>query len=369
MTLAVIADLHPYLKALDAAPEGTFGEEAKATDAYVHFLENRSNHILGVAYQAVESGLPAILCFKGQKSWHAMTVVGHTFNPGLWSTRAYDEYLKAHEHSSLTLSSFEWVDGLIVMDGNFGPYKVLTRRFLQHHLLKVVMPCFPWAKSLMKWGKDAAKITSHATLQSQSFVGAPWIMPAQRRAEKILRQPLIPEAKLSEIVSKLANEGVDTSLAPTYLDYIFHLYRYPQAPLYWFHELRRHLREGRCVLRTIPCTLDDYLDFLKRERVFGGYGDDESVYLEAVREHIFHRCFWLVEISVRELYEWNKHRLGEIIFCEGGDGQELQAAFLRVPGFIDFMDGDGDPYPIAVDGHYHYPLSTMTPDKLISLFA
>lgn len=358
-----------YLRNPDPPPRGSFKVEGMATDAYVQFLEGRSSHILALAYQAIESGLPAILCFKGLKSWHAVTIVGHTFNPGLWSTRAYDEYLKAREKRSLTLSSMEWVDGFIIMDGNFGPYKVLSRRFLQHHLLKVIVPCFPWARSLLSLQTEGTKAEQEPPTGSLDL-GDAWKIPAQTLAEKVLRKPNLNEKETEDIVSLLQKEGVKDPRNFTYLDVMFWLSQ-QQNPnftqnLFWFHELRKHLREGRCVLRTTPCTLTDYVSFLRHAQVFHDCLPGEEEWLAGIEKHVKARCFWLVEISVRELYEWNKHRLGELIVCEDGKDQGLQPVFLRVPGFVDFPGEDGLPKPVGAT--YHYPVSRIRPEKLPALF-
>ncbi len=278
--------------------------------------------VLATAYHSVESGFPAILCFRGDPFPHAMAVVGHTFDPCLWPINAKRAYFGAP--ASPYLSSREWVPDLIVMDDNFGPYSTLPKSMLREQLPAVVVP-----------------------------------KPHQSKRQL------------------LAGADVERFAAELLCDYEFENGRYFQSLLnsnarpdqsnYWFWTLLQRVIQKRYVLRTLAIKPSDYEIFLNKHHpedcnqcVLGP--ECERLLEDLIRGRIGDFPTWLVEISVPELYQWNNRRLGEIILQEDLDEPgTLRLSVIRVPGVLSVPNSDEKTvkhYPVR--GNYHYPIATLS---------
>jgi len=207
---------------------------------------------------------------------------------------------------------------LIVQDDACGPYRTLPRHELSRVECKprVILPCFPWAHQ-----------------------GLPEL--PQDYACRVLTEPFLvrdgrPHTLFEDIHADDSFPG-------------------PLPSDFWFGVLVEHVQDGRCVLRRVPCTTTRYLAFLRRHDIVL----NNLSLLNALEAHCGTEPFWLIEISVPELYQWNSNRLGEILIQGNarvpGDGRVLA---VRLPGVLSLLEDGNQTRHYRIHGAYHYPNST-----------
>lgn len=268
------------------------------------------NEVITAAYYAVESGLPAVIGFDGVELSHAMAVVGHTFDGGLWpgaATGAYF-YSGAYPYSP----SHSWVQGLIVQDDNFGPHCTLPRQTLVNRNPVVVLPNFPWA---VGGRTEAAEYFATSLLRAQfPEIGGSTLF------ETILSSDVRPDSRESNP---------------------------------WFYRLLDHVSHSTHVMRTLPCTSSRYLNFLSDNDVLA---KDDPTY-DQIKQLIGTDPFWLVEISIPELYQRNNTRLGEILVHGNiADLAQARVSLFRLPGLV-VLFSENEMQCIKINGDYHYDIA------------
>ncbi len=107
---------------------------------------------IGFIYKHVESQIPVILMMPE----HAITVIGHTFDP---KPRKVDEIIEKFiadpEPKKAIISSHHWVDGFIIHDDHSGPYKILpVSEDVSGELIERGLGEFFPAGDIYKSGKD-----------------------------------------------------------------------------------------------------------------------------------------------------------------------------------------------------------------------
>lgn len=278
------------------------------------------------AYQAVESGFPAVICFQGLERSHAMTVVGHTFEPGLWPGARAGAYFR--DRLLPYLPSHAWVEGLVVQDDNFGPYCFLPRRTLLRRNPSVIIPRFPWAH---EGHPELLQINAHRLL-TERFI---------QRGDS--RRTLLQDILASEAAPR------DRQANP------------------WFFEVLEHVAKGTYVLRAMPCTMSRYADFLKEHPEILG---DRWELIHGIMAKAEKEPFWLVEISIPELYQWNSRRLGEMLLHgDAGAPGEGEATVVRLPGVLSMIFDRDHVEHHQVGGDYHYDIEKRESTPLGSLLA
>jgi len=124
----------------------------------------------------------------------------------------------------------------------------------------------------------------------------------------------------------------------------------------WFYELVDHLCNGTYVLRAVPCTWTRYEEFYKSHPEILESNPD---LISGIRGKCGKGPFWLVEISIPELYQWNNKRLGEVVVH--GDARksgEGQASMVRLPGVISLLFDAEHVEHHFVGGKYHYDIES-----------
>lgn len=270
--------------------------------------------VITAAYHTIESGLPAILCFEGVGCGHAMAAIGHTFEPGLWPGARAGVYFEGRRYPYL--SSHAWATSLIVQDDNFGPYCILPKHSLVDRNPAVILPTFPWVDSVRP---EFPEIFARRVLSKQFIV--------QSRRHFNRKQTLF------ESILKSDAKPAKTSR--------------------WFYEVLDHIAAGTCILRTIPCTWPRYEQFLKRNNILSG--------VEEVISGVADKCrkgpFWLVEISIPDLFQWNANRLGEIIVHgDATDPGTGPATLVRLPGVLTMLYQGGYAEHYSISGDAYYPI-------------
>lgn len=80
-----------------------------------------------VLYHYMESKIPIMLAIKTQRGWHALTVIGHSFEPDFWWALAKGEYFGWQPSGVKYHCSTSWMENIVINDDNFGPYMALPK--------------------------------------------------------------------------------------------------------------------------------------------------------------------------------------------------------------------------------------------------
>lgn len=300
---------------------------------------------IAYAYYGVEAGLPAIVTFdvdkqdSEEKPAHAVTVVGHTFDGSRWPGAWEKSYFEKAEEGLTYLPSYSWVDGLIVQDDNFGPYCTLPIQALMARNPQIIVPVYPWTYNYndnLPWLAEAA---------------AYMILTKEKREQHWL--PLL---------TYLHRKGV------------FDLDD-PENP--WLMRFVRALEAGRAVMRTLPYTREQYLHFIDNAEF--PIMDPGSTARAALERLLPENPFWLVELSVPELYQHNNRRLGEVLVFPNPEKRDAQPMgqwrqfIVRLPGLLIVTGRDTKPKAARCDGKYHYPIArsnrpSRKPDERARLY-
>lgn len=276
---------------------------------------------IAAAYYCVESGLPAIIGFAGSLTGHVMAVVGHTFDPNLWSARATGAYFHSTDGY---LQSHGWVGELIVQDDNFGPYCTLPRAALWEKRPVVVLPKFPWSDKLtpMLVERVAAVILSQPPMNGKSY---------------------FHDVFSSHVAQDLGNSN------------------------FWFHELIKHVSSKTYVLRTLPITPQNYIASVTTPTEDGTIIDAERDFdPNIILMRLGKKNCWMVEVSVPELYQRNERRLAEILIQQGNNG-DPELKVVRLPGVMSVASASSGFTHRPIQGKYHYPIYKLEDHPLKAL--
>jgi hypothetical protein len=100
-----------------------------------------------IIYHYLESGIPIYLSIPTTTSRHALTVIGHSFEPDVWWSLAQTEYYKRRPSGGEYHCSTTWIPSFIIHDDNFGPYLKVPKEFLwkmeEQDKLLIVVPLPP----------------------------------------------------------------------------------------------------------------------------------------------------------------------------------------------------------------------------------
>jgi hypothetical protein len=309
----------------------TLREGAGIPSDIFHSFPGESGHVepeevINAAYYCVETGLPAIITFASDRvdQSHAMAVVGHTFTPGLWQGCVTDTYFNAR--AQRYLPSHGWVESLLVQDDNFGPYCRLPKHTLRERKPAVILPRFP------KFSRDRPE---HVELQAANFLKLPVIDHNSRT--------LIQDILAARILRLDAQDS------------------------FWFRVLLDHLNGDGLILRTMACTKDQYMGWLTEFRIVSPH----SEVLTRLRNHLPEPPFWLVEVSVPDLYTYNERKLGEVVVCADRPRGSEKISCVRLPGVLTLLSPvDGKPEHARLGkSDYHYPLIERSDEAFREMFS
>jgi hypothetical protein len=250
-------------------------------------------------YSGIESSSGALMAIRmagpgAPPVGHVIPLFGHTFNEDSWVPNAEPSYFRIGEHISY-IPSRSWLSSFIAHDDNFGANLCIPHGFIEKKLVSCVYELLPlgWCYS-----------------------------------------------------------GVDAEIAAS--DYFYSIL--PSTPnssdLPWLVRLRSYVQNAhrqRLILRHIPISKDGYLEELRTQSDWEGNSVAEAT-IEELERRIAPDKFWMVEVSVPEVFPTNKRKLGEILLdatrdlSDATDGSSFVLA--RLPGnfvFFDSLDGFGVP--------------------------
>lgn len=268
-------------------------------------------------YGSVESGYPAVVAFTvpgaGQRQadqpvGHAIPVFGHTFNEDIWVPNADSSYFRIGAETEY-LPSELWVSMYLCHDDNWGSNFCIPRRYLYTRRFCASIP----------GGPDLCPETPECVA---TVIGC---LPRNVKAS-----PIQAEAIAADYLLKM-------------------LPRIPRKCGPWAERLKYYADEklNRAILRPILVTGQQYTDHLGKVRDW-----DRSrlkSHLTAVFDAVSEDHFWMVELSVPELFSANRRKVGEILLRSDVDpGQKRDFrmfVFARLPGYFAFLKGDDPSKP------------------------
>lgn len=212
-------------------------------------------------YAGVEAGCGALMSFKPTNpdapadALHMIPVFGHTFNEDSWAPNAERSYFRIGQRVSY-IPSMAWLSHFLAHDDNFGANLCIPRNFINKHDVRFVYELLPkgWNYS----GIDAET--------TAAFI----------------------------VCSIIHSKGTHDNV--------------------WIKRLRKYDSDkNRVILRHVPITTEEYLAKLRKCRDWEGEHEPEEIILALKSFLPKKRKFWMVEISVPEVFPTNKRKLGEIL--------------------------------------------------------
>lgn len=254
-------------------------------------------------YGSVESGFPVIIVFgttTAENDYHAIPIFGHTFNEDIWVPRADYSYFRVGK-GTVYIPSDSWVSMFVGHDDNWGSNFCIPRRYLQ----------------------------------------------SKRTCTDLGGEPVFCPQDKSGVAHVISTFPKDVLLDPIRAEVIGADYLFTIVPLSeaicgeWGVRLASYVQSRRSVLRTHLVSGSDYVSHLARVSDWEGKSIDK-LQIGDLREKLKDSHYWLVEVSVPELYPTNRRKLGEILLrsdIPATPKRDLgQFMLARIPGNFVFYD-------------------------------
>jgi hypothetical protein len=305
------------------------GQEAYLVRAYDY---SSPFMFLKKIYHALESRLPVLFIFNlSDKNYpsllegHAVSIIGHTFNPHNWWSYGLKKYFSADYQKLEYLSSFIWCDNFIIQDDNIGPYYLLPVRFL---------------------------ITSQPPRKYYISMRNLFRIKRFRGKRKGQTSAIIVYPKNMEFFKNVMDVEPWTTIRIKH--YVKHLMQ--KGFIKDNHLLEKYFidfyKQGDLVLRTLALSKKEYIDSLEGQGEICEYVD--------ILDQFLPELFWLVEVSIPELYWINKRKIGDIIIdpSEFDYNRESGIRFIRILNILGFLKQNKiDNREVKIDiNSPHFPL-------------
>jgi len=222
-------------------------------------------------YSSIESGCPAIVCFGVKQGYHAIPIFGHTFNQDTWVPNADFSYFQIGAGTQY-IPSESWLSMFIGHDDNFGSNFCIPRRYLA-------------TKTICGYNTQPPEFCKE---DSEGVVYAIGTTP-----KAVKMNPIRAEAIGVEYLFMILNQVLDTSTV-------------------WCKRLQNYAKDSQLVIRPILITLEDYIFHLKNIKDWNGKLILNDV-IEPINEIIESGLYWLIELSVPELFQANRRKIGEVL--------------------------------------------------------
>lgn len=227
-----------------------------------------------ILYGCIESGFPAIIFFGtvlNGGSYHAIPVFGHTFNEDTWVPNAETSYFRLGS-STKYIPSESWMSMFVAHDDNFGSNFCIPHRFLNPKRL-------------------CEKESGERELCRMDPEGVVYLIATLPGEIKLL--PINAEALGAHFLISL-------------------LEKMPVADNKWFGRLKYYAYCYKLVLRPILVSKFEYIKHLKELRDW----ENDSIDLDLIKAFdtfMEEEPYWLVELSIPELFPANKRKVGEVL--------------------------------------------------------
>lgn len=228
-------------------------------------------------YGSVESGYPAAMIFDTAESdsKHVIPVFGHTFNQDLWVSNAERSYFQIGK-STRFLPSDSWLSSFVVHDDNWGSNFCCPKHFLK--------PLPPVADPKAGKKPDIGRVEN-----------SEWL------AHVIATLP--KSVKLNPLQAEAIGLDFLSAIMP-------HL---PEDDNKWGSRLIEYQQEGLVVYRPILITGQQYCEHLSKLTGWSSSGVMPRWLRDAIRSSLKGTYYWMVEMSVPELFSANLRKVGEVI--------------------------------------------------------
>lgn len=311
--------------ATDPAQAASFektGIEAVLNDFGLHvvsmdFFENPNEDYVEYLYPYFESRCPTMLVFRTERESHIVPLFGHTLNTDMWAPEAEIAYRRSlfSGQASRVRSTSAWVDHLVIHDDNLGMYHCLPVESLRRVTLPQRDPHF---RALYGFAvvPDKLESSGRRCAQSAGLIVKRWI--------DLCRQI-----------------GLSTS--------------------FWLEKMAQSMNDewhSPFVTRTTLASRDDFARSLKLPDF---EGNRLSSYDRRVLKRRLPEKFWLVEVSLPDLYTANKTKVADILFrCDiPFNDDDLRTSLIQArfaDWFISYADQSGQPAIRNLGATSHYPL-------------
>ncbi|MBW8001092.1 MAG: hypothetical protein FVQ80_03615 [Planctomycetes bacterium] len=230
-----------------------------------------------VIYHYMESGIPIMLGIPTSSSGHALTIIGHSFEPDMWWALAQSEYYRRRPSGGPYHCSTTWIQNFIIHDDNFGPYLTIPKEFI-------------WEKAAKEGLLIVVPLPEDVNIQGED---------AEIYAYRMISDQIITE--------KMMEMSLENKITQKWCEVFFD-----------------HLQNEDLVLRT--CLLDSK----KFKKEYTSENLKEFYKTLAMPNKI-----WLTEVSIPELFCQSRLRLGEVI-TDSTSNMKFGHSFLAIhlPGIV-----------------------------------
>ena len=257
-------------------------------------------------YSSVESGFPAIVCFAASSVRHAIPIFGHTFNEDTWVPSADISYFRVGARTSY-IPSESWVSMFVGHDDNFGSNFCIP----QHYM-------------------DAPPTCTELTVNK--------LCPVQKDRVEYVIATFPKEVKTNAVEAEVIGA-----------DYLFTiLQQLPSFNDIWIKRLKIYAKINRLVLRPILIEGAEYVKHMNDVCNWDGKKFPRNMGNMFFRDRLKEK-FWMIELSIPELFSANKRKVGEVIIRAEesiGTVRNFNSFFFsRLPSCFAFYDGGGTANP------------------------
>jgi hypothetical protein len=260
-------------------------------------------------YGSIESGFPAIVCFgtTRQGEYHAIPVFGHTFSEDTWVPNADISYFRVGKGTRY-IPSESWMNMFIAHDDNWGSNYCIPRHYLHSRRI-------------------CTRLGSDPELCPDENIGVASVIATVPKAVK---------------VSPIRAEVIG-------VDYLFTIL--PQMPSNqhtWDKRLSFYAQNDMLVLRPILVSGKNYTTHLQKIRDWEGRAIAAPM-VAALKDFLKEPYYWLIELSVPELFSANRRKIGEVLLradIDTGNQRDFQNYIItRMPGYFALYEGGGPSSP------------------------
>jgi hypothetical protein len=275
-------------------------------------------------YGSVESGFPAILFFEtqeqdadGEIASHAIPIFGHTFNEDTWVPDANLRYFPMRK-ATKALSSDTWVSMFVGHDDNAGSNYCIPQNYME-----ATRMCVDEHGNLLRCRQQKG--------------GVAYAIGSLPRKIKV--NPIVAEAIGADYLLAVLNE------VPSH---------FPGWQERWQKRLAAYHENQLLVLRTVLINGSQYKSHL--DAVRGWNRKRYPKWLINAFKSVAADWFWMVELSVPELFSANRRKIGEILIradLDAGVQRDFKNFFCaRLPGCFVVIEtvqpatsAEGEPKP------------------------
>lgn len=302
-------------------------------------------------YSSIESGFPGIVFFgterqtaEGETAYHVVPVFGHTFNEDTWAPGADLLYFPLRK-ATKCLTSSAWVSMFVGHDDNSGSNYCIPQHYMEPH------------RVCRNEAGDPVLDDSGAPLPCRQQGGSVSYAIATVVAG-IEVDPIEAEAIAADYLLAILSEVPDTFDGWT---------RRWQNRLAFQVQDELHVRRPEAmILRTSLVTGREYAQHMATVRGWDRSKKIPNWFGKALRP-VANDPFWIVEVSIPELFSANRRKVGEILIradmVSSPDRDAGSFLLARLPGCFAFLaapdagvGADGSKasfsyYPADIDDH------------------